>query len=41
MYRNPVGVSLLAISVCQAMKRQLIRRYREQAHSYILDLCAV
>jgi hypothetical protein len=34
-------VSLLAIAVRQAVQCQLIRRYREQAHSYSFDLCAV
>ncbi|CAI8804721.1 hypothetical protein EMIT0347P_20216 [Pseudomonas sp. IT-347P] len=29
----PVGVSLLAIAVCQAPDSYLIHRYREQAHS--------
>jgi hypothetical protein len=29
-----VGVSLLAIAVCQLRKRRLTHRYREQAHSY-------
>ncbi|CAI8786374.1 hypothetical protein EMIT0P395_190019 [Pseudomonas sp. IT-P395] len=32
--RPPVGVSLLAIAVCQSMNSYLIHRYREQAHSY-------
>ncbi len=33
-HRSIVGVSLLAIAVCQPTHHELIHRYREQAHSY-------
>ncbi|CAI8975077.1 hypothetical protein EMIT0P395_70211 [Pseudomonas sp. IT-P395] len=31
---SPVGVSLLAIALCQSINNDLTHRYREQAHSY-------
>jgi hypothetical protein len=31
---SPVGVSLLAIAVCQSKNLEMTHRYREQAHSY-------
>jgi hypothetical protein len=34
VHASNVGVSLLAIAVCQPNKYQLTGRYREQAHSY-------